>query len=76
MAGAGAELAFTYQGKPFGSRLKRAEASGLTLWSMSDWTDDVSLDAALTNWAARWPTIDFSSTPSRFPTSRADGAVS
>ena len=60
MAEAGAELAFTYQGEAFGSRLKPlAESVGSDFMVDVDVTDDASLDAAFESLAARWPTIDF-----------------
>ena len=60
MAGAGAELAFTYQGDAFGQRLAPlAESVGSDFMVDVDVTDDASLDAAFDKLAARWPTIDF-----------------
>lgn len=60
MHAAGAELAFTYQGEAFGSRLKPlAESVGSDFMVDVDVTDDASLDAAFQALAARWPTIDF-----------------
>ena len=60
MAEAGAELAFTYQGEAFGSRLKPlAESVGSDFMVDVDVTDDASLDAAFAALSARWPTIDF-----------------
>ena len=60
MAEAGAELAFTYQGEAFGSRLKPlAESVGSDFMVDVDVTDDASLDAAFEQLGARWPTIDF-----------------
>jgi enoyl-[acyl-carrier protein] reductase I len=60
MAEAGAEIAFTYQGEAFGSRLKPlAESVGSDFMVDVDVTDDASLDAAFEALAARWPTIDF-----------------
>ena len=60
MSEAGAELAFTYQGEAFGSRLKPlAESVGSDFMVDVDVTDDASLDAAFEALAARWPTIDF-----------------
>mgnify|MGYP001794422398 FL=1 len=57
---AGAELAFTYQGEAFGSRLKPlAESVGADFMVDVDVTDDDSLDAAFYQLGARWPTIDF-----------------
>ncbi len=60
MHAAGAELAFTYQGEAFGSRLKPlAETVGSDFMVDVDVTDDASLDAAFDALSARWPTIDF-----------------
>jgi len=60
MAEAGAELAFTYQGDAFGSRLKPlAESVGSDFMVDVDVTDDASLDAAFEALSTRWPTIDF-----------------
>lgn len=60
MAGAGAELAFTYQGEAFGKRLEPLAASvGSDFMVDVDVTDDASLDAAFAALGARWPTIDF-----------------
>lgn len=60
MAEAGAELAFTYQGEAFGSRLKPlAESVGSDFMVDVDVTDDASLDAAFEALGNRWPTIDF-----------------
>ena len=60
MSEAGAELAFTYQGEAFGSRLKPlAESVGSDFMVDVDVTDDASLDAAFAALGARWPTIDF-----------------
>ena len=60
MAGAGAELAFTYQGEAFGSRLAPLAASvGSDFMVDVDVTDDASLDTAFEQLAARWDTIDF-----------------
>lgn len=58
--GAGAELAFTYQGEAFGKRLEPLAASvGSDFMVDVDVTDDVSLDAAFAKLSQRWPTIDF-----------------
>ncbi len=58
--GAGAELAFTYQGEAFGKRLEPLAASvGSDFMVDVDVTDDASLDAAFEGLQARWPTIDF-----------------
>lgn len=60
MAGAGADLAFTYQGEAFGSRLAPLAACvGSDFMVDVDVTDDASLDTAFGKLAARWDTIDF-----------------
>ncbi len=60
MAGAGAELAFTYQGEAFGSRLAPLAASvGSDFMVDVDVTDDASLDTAFEQLGARWNNIDF-----------------
>ncbi|ABG33382.1 enoyl-ACP reductase [Roseobacter denitrificans] len=60
MAAAGAELAFTYQGEAFGSRLAPLAASvGSDFMVDVDVTDDASLDNAFRQLSARWPTMDF-----------------
>ncbi|MFD1343662.1 enoyl-ACP reductase FabI [Litorisediminicola beolgyonensis] len=60
MAGAGAELAFTYQGEAFGSRLKPlAESVGSDFMVDVDVTDDASLDAAFAALGERWDSLDF-----------------
>ncbi|MEM6887284.1 MAG: enoyl-ACP reductase [Pseudomonadota bacterium] len=60
MAQAGAELAFTYQGEAFGSRLKPlAESVGSTFMVDVDVTEDASLDRAFEELRAGWSTIDF-----------------
>ena len=60
MHAAGAELAFTYQGEAFGSRLAPLAASvGSDFMVDCDVTDDATLDRAFADLAARWPTIDF-----------------
>ncbi|MBW4710349.1 enoyl-ACP reductase [Roseobacter sp. YSTF-M11] len=60
MSEAGAELAFTYQGEAFGSRLAPLAASvGSDFMVDVDVTDDASLDTAFEQLSARWPTIDF-----------------
>lgn len=60
MSEAGAELAFTYQGDAFGTRLKPlAESVGSDFMVDVDVTDDASLDAAFEQLGARWPTVDF-----------------
>ena len=56
----GAELAFTYQGEAFGSRLAPLAATVDSDFMVDvDVTDDASLDAAFDKLGARWPTIDF-----------------
>lgn len=58
--GAGAELAFTYQGAAFGKRLEPLAASvGSDFMVDVDVTDDASLETAFAALAARWPRIDF-----------------
>jgi enoyl-[acyl-carrier protein] reductase I len=60
LAGAGAELAFTYQGEAFGSRLAPlAGTVGSDFMVDADVTDEASLDTAFEKLGARWPTIDF-----------------
>ncbi|MEM6372021.1 MAG: enoyl-ACP reductase [Pseudomonadota bacterium] len=60
LSGAGAELAFSYQGEAFGKRLAPLAASvGSDFMVDVDVTDDASLDAAFDALGARWPTIDF-----------------
>lgn len=60
MAEAGAELAFTYQGEAFGSRLAPlAQSVGSDFMVDVDVSDDASLDAAFEALGARWPTMDF-----------------
>ena len=60
MAAAGAELAFTYQGDAFGSRLAPLAASvGSDFMVDVDVTDDASLDSAFEQLSARWTTMDF-----------------
>ncbi len=57
---AGAELAFTYQGEAFGSRLAPLAASvGSDFMVDVDVTDDASLDAAFDSLGARWSSLDF-----------------
>ena len=57
--GAGAELAFTYQGEAFGKRVRPlAEALGSDLLLDVDVTDDASLDAAFAR-LADWGRLDF-----------------
>ncbi|MEM6310004.1 MAG: enoyl-ACP reductase [Pseudomonadota bacterium] len=60
LAEAGADLAFTYQGEAFGSRLAPlAESVGSDFMVDVDVTDDDSLDAAFSALETRWPTLDF-----------------
>jgi enoyl-[acyl-carrier protein] reductase I len=60
MAEAGAELAFTYQGEAFGSRLAPLAASvGSDFMVDVDVTDEASMDRAFDALRARWETIDF-----------------
>ncbi|GIT87722.1 enoyl-ACP reductase [Roseobacter sp. OBYS 0001] len=60
MAAAGADMAFTYQGDAFGSRLAPLAASvGSDFMVDVDVTDDASLDNAFEQLSARWPTMDF-----------------
>ena len=60
MHGAGAELAFTYQGEAFGKRLEPLAASvGSDFMVDVDVTDDASLDAAFKALGARWDSLDF-----------------
>lgn len=60
MAGAGAELAFSYQGEAFGKRLEPLAASvGSDFMVDMDVTDDDALDKGFGELAERWPTIDF-----------------
>ena len=60
LAEAGAELAFTYQGEAFGTRLRPlAESVGSDFMVDVDVTDDASLDGAFAELGARWPTMDF-----------------
>ena len=60
MAEAGAELAFTYQGEAFGSRLKPlAESVGSDFMVDVDVTDEASMDAAFAALKDRWDSIDF-----------------
>jgi len=56
----GAELAFTYQGEAFGSRVRPLAGSvGSDLLMDVDVTDDASLDAAFAALAERWGRLDF-----------------
>lgn len=58
--GAGAELAFTYQGEAFGKRLAPLAAQVESDFMVDvDVTDDASLDAAFEQLAKHWPSIDF-----------------
>ena len=58
--GAGAELAFTYQGDAFGRRLAPlAESVGSDVTVDVDVTDDASLDRAFAILADRWGRLDF-----------------
>ncbi len=60
MAEAGAELAFTYQGEAFGSRLKPlAESVGSEFMVDVDVTNAASMDAAFAALKERWDSIDF-----------------
>jgi len=60
LAGAGAQLAFTYQGEAFGRRLKPLAAQvGSDFMVPCDVEDVASVDAAFAALADRWGTIDF-----------------
>ncbi|RII37969.1 enoyl-ACP reductase [Pseudooceanicola sediminis] len=60
MHGAGAELAFTYQGENFGKRVKPLAASiGVDLLVDADVTDDASMDAAFETLTSAWGSLDF-----------------
>jgi enoyl-[acyl-carrier protein] reductase I len=60
MHGAGAELAFTYQGDAFGKRLAPLAASlGSDFMVDVDVTNDESLDGAFSQLQDRWGTLDF-----------------
>nr|WP_108485001.1 enoyl-ACP reductase [Oceaniglobus ichthyenteri] len=60
MAGAGAELAFTYQGEGFGKRVEPLAASvGSTTLIDVDVSDDASLDLAFDTLKDTWGSIDF-----------------
>lgn len=60
MHGAGAELAFTYQGEAFGRRVEPLAASvGSDILVDVDVTDDASLDAAFATLAQKWGKLDF-----------------
>src|SRR5690349_3011961 len=57
--GAGAELAFTYQGEAFGKRVMPLAASlGSDFLVDADVTDDTSLDRAFGQVADRWGSLD------------------
>lgn len=60
MAGAGAELAFSYQGEAFGERVRPLAASvGSDFLVEVDVLDDASLDACFAALSARWGKMDF-----------------
>lgn len=60
LASQGAELAFTYQGEAFGSRVKPlAESVGSDFLIDADVTDDASLDRAFDEISTRWGKLDF-----------------
>ena len=60
MAGAGAELAFTYQGEAFGKRVAPlAESLGSNILVDVDVTDDASMDRAFDRIATEWGGLDF-----------------
>jgi enoyl-[acyl-carrier protein] reductase I len=60
LAGAGAELAFTYQGAAFGKRVRPlAESLGARTVLDVDVTDDASLDAAFARLTEAWGGLDF-----------------
>jgi enoyl-[acyl-carrier protein] reductase I len=60
LAAEGAELAFTYQGDAFGSRvLPLAESVGSKVVVDADVTNDASLDAAFDRLKAEWGSMDF-----------------
>ncbi len=60
MAGAGAELAFTYQGEAFGKRVAPlAESLGSDILVDVDVTDDASMDRAFEQIKSQWGTLDF-----------------
>jgi enoyl-[acyl-carrier protein] reductase I len=59
LAGAGAQLAFTYQGEAFGKRVQPLAASlGSDLLVDADVTDEASLDRAFAAVAERWGGLD------------------
>ena len=60
MAGAGAELAFTYQGEAFGKRVAPlAESLGSDILVDVDVTDDASMDRAFEQIKSQWGSLDF-----------------
>ncbi len=60
LAGESAELAFTYQGEAFGSRLRPlAESVGSDFLLDADVTDEQALDSAFEALNARWGKLDF-----------------
>ncbi|MEO0502741.1 MAG: enoyl-ACP reductase [Pseudomonadota bacterium] len=60
MHGAGAELAFSYQGDAFGKRvMPLAQSLGSDVLIDMDVTDDASLDAGFDALAQHWGSIDF-----------------
>lgn len=60
LAGAGAELAFSYQGEAFGKRVEPLAASlGSDILVDVDVTDDDSLDACFATLKDRWGSLDF-----------------
>ncbi|WP_373353983.1 enoyl-ACP reductase [Pseudoroseicyclus sp. CXY001] len=60
LAGAGAELAFSYQGEAFGKRVEPLAASlGSDFLLDVDVTDDASLDACFKAIEERWGRLDF-----------------
>ncbi|WP_457648557.1 enoyl-ACP reductase FabI [Profundibacter sp.] len=60
MAGAGAELAFTYQGEAFGKRVAPlAESLGSNILVNVDVTDDASMDRAFDQIKSQWGSLDF-----------------
>ncbi|AXX97037.1 enoyl-ACP reductase FabI [Profundibacter amoris] len=60
MAGAGAELAFTYQGEAFGKRVAPlAQSLGSNILVDVDVTDDASMDRAFDQIKSQWGSLDF-----------------
>ena len=60
LAGAGADLAFTYQGDALGKRVRPlAESVGGRIVLPCDVEDEASVDALFAALAGEWPTIDF-----------------